>query len=555
MREICIPPRTLRETCITSLRSAVDSRRSAVIGHLSFILLFSLFTSLSAQNELPVNHELWEEKDRLIQMNEIPVFTALKPIPDILYFARIHKDTTLNSPPVVKQRAWIYRKLFMEDLIKIHSQELNFRLNPLLSFDLAHDNNLNSLVYRNTRGIRLDGNAGQILSFTSSFYENQATFPQYVSQKIATSLVIPGQGYYKTLGKNGYDFAWAEGNLSILAAKNLILEIGYGKRFFGEGYRSLLLSDYSFVYPYAGYWWTYGNWFISAEVHSYVQSLTPVTFDSDRFPAKTATLHFIGYKWDHFQLALMESNMYANPDSLGKFHWQAEFLNPIPFVNSIANRGNNMFGLNMKLYVSHSFQLYAQLAIDELDWNRLSVWSSIKNKNGIQIGGKYFNPFNIENLYFQFEYNQVRPYMYSSENPAEAYTHYNEPLAHPLGANFKEIITIANYRKARWFFDAHFAYSLSGLDNNNSNWGSDIFLSDRSAQLGYPSDGNYIAQGVRSQLLNSDLKISYILNPKNTLNFSVGYQHRSQSSSLSRNITDFIYLSLRTSLNNLYYDF
>ena len=150
---------------------------------------------------------------------------------------------------------------------------------------MGHDNNLNSPVYRNTRGVRIDGNASQFLSFTSSFYENQATFPQYISQKIASSLVIPSQGYYKPYGNKGYDFAWVEGNLSILAAKNLILEIGYGKRFFGEGYRSLLLSDYSFVYPYAGYRWTSGNWFVSAEVHSYVQSLNITSFDSERFPA------------------------------------------------------------------------------------------------------------------------------------------------------------------------------------------------------------------------------------------------------------------------------
>lgn len=510
---------------------------------------------LAAQDALPINHELWMEKDRLIQMNAIPVFTALKPIPDVLYFAKIYRDSSLNSDPGQKGKSWLYRKLFTEDLVRLNSDELNLRINPLLSLDLGHDNNLNYPTYINTRGIRIDGNTGQMLSFTTSFYENQAVFPEYISQKIASSFVVPGQGLQKAFGLHGYDFAWAEGNLSILAAKNLIFEIGYGKRFFGDGYRSLLLSDYSFDYPYVGYRWTSHRFFVSAEVHSYVQSMNLSLFDTERFPAKTSTLHFIGYNWDHFQISLMESNMYANPDTFGKFHWQPEFLNPLPFINSIANRGNNLLGLNIKLSINKSVQLYGQLAIDELDWNQLSAWSSTKNKNGIQIGAKCFNAFNAENLYLQIEYNQVRPYTYASINPVEAYTNYNEPLAHPLGANFKELITIANYRKARWMFDAHLAYAISGLDQNNSNWGSNIFLSENTAQLGYPSEGNYITQGVRTEILNSSAKISYIINPVSTLNISLGYQYRSQFSSLGNSKTNFFYISLRTSLNNLYYDF
>jgi hypothetical protein len=519
------------------------------------ILLISISSKLLAQDALPVNHEFWIEKDRLIQLNKIPVITALKPIPDILYFAKVNTDSAKFSAGSNVQRSWLYRKLFLEDLVRVKSDELNLRLNPLLSFDIGHDNNLKQTVYRNTRGVRIDGSTGDLLSFTSSFYENQAVFPQYISQQIINNLVVPGQGLPKILTKNGYDFAWAEGNLSFLPLKNLVLEIGYGKRFFGEGYRSLLLSDYAFVYPYVSYRWTSGRFFIASEVHSYVQSMNLNLFDSERFPSKTATLHFLGYRWDKFQFSIMESNMYANPDSLGRFHWQAELLNPLPFINSLANRGNNMFGINLKVYLMKSVQLYAQLALDELDWKHLSAWSSIKNRTGVQAGIKYFDVFSIQNLYVQLEYNQVRPYTYAANNPAEAYTHYNEPLAHPLGANFREFLTIANYKKERWQVDAHFAYSVSGLDNNNSNWGSNIFLGDQSAQLGNPSDGNYIGQGIHNQLLNSNIKISYILNPKSTLNISMGYQYRSQSSSLLKSRTDFIYISLRTSLNNLYYDF
>ena len=229
--------------------------------------------------------------------------------------------------------------------------------------------------------------------------------------------------------------------------------------------------------------------------------------------------------------------MYADPDTLGKFRWRPEFINPIPFLNSLANNGNSMLGFNMKFSPYKNFQLYSQLLLDELDWQRFSDYSSIKNKTGFQLGTKFFNAFNISNLYLQFEYNQVRPYTYSAQNPVEAYTHYNEPLAHPLGANFREFLGKMNFRKVRWQFDAGCSFAVKGADAAGTNWGSDIFLNDHTAQLGFPSSGNYISQGVRTELINSSLKLSYILNPKSTLNISLGYQHHSQSSSLIKNST------------------
>jgi hypothetical protein len=374
------------------------------------IVSYLISGNIAAQDGLPINHELWQEKERVIQRNMIPVFTCLKPVPDKLYFSDFLSDTIPNSISAQKKESWLYRKLFKEDLIYVNKDELQFRINPLLDLNLGKEKGSSDLLYRNTRGIRIEGNTSQIITFSSAFYENQAVFPAFIEQKIHDNSVVPGQGLPKVFGKKGKDFAWAEGNLSAKPLKNLILEMGYGKRFFGDGYRSLLLSDYSFVYPYVGYRWCDGNLFMASEVHSYIIPESPLIINSKRFPGKTATLHFLGYQFGHWQISLAETNMYANPDSSGKFHWQAEFFNPLPLINSLAGRGNSMFGLNVRCIPTALLQLYGQFLMDEYDWNHPGKWQSVKNKTGIQLGVKWFEAFTLSHFYIQAEYNEVRPY-------------------------------------------------------------------------------------------------------------------------------------------------
>ena len=56
-----------------------------------------------------------------------------------------------------------------------------------------------------------------------------------------------------------------------------------------------------------------------------------------------------------------------------------------------------------------------------------------------KLGGKYFDAFTVKNLDLQGEMNMVRPYTYTHYDSTANYTHYNQPLAHPLGAGFAEV--------------------------------------------------------------------------------------------------------------------
>ncbi|MGZ3920767.1 MAG: hypothetical protein ACXVC7_10760, partial [Bacteroidia bacterium] len=59
-----------------------------------------------------------------------------------------------------------------------------------------------------------------------------------------------------------------------------------------------------------------------------------------------------------------------------------------------------------------------------------------------------------------------------------------------------------------------------------------------------------------NQLMN--LKFGYLVNPSYNLNIALGYTYRNQNFSNFNNLsnqTNYIYLALKTSFYNLYYDF
>ena len=56
----------------------------------------------------------------------------------------------------------------------------------------------------------------------------------------------------------------------------------------------------------------------------------------------------------------------------------------------------------------------------------------------------------------------VRPYTYAHHNPQQNYAHYNQPLAHPLGANFSEFLVMANYKYKRWQLDGKLIFAKYG---------------------------------------------------------------------------------------------
>ena len=62
----------------------------------------------------------------------------------------------------------------------------------------------------------------------------------------------------------------------------------------------------------------------------------------------------------------------------------------------------------------------------------------------------------------------------------------------------------------RIFIRAQISYARYGADNDTTDYGKNILLSDRNASLIYT---NKITQGVVTTLKYADIRVSYLLNP------------------------------------------
>ena len=226
-------------------------------------------------------------------------------------------------------------------------------------------------------------------------------------------------------------------------------------------------------------------------------------------------------------------------------------MRPVEF--SVGSPDNAMLGLNLSVIVGRHNVLYGQLVLDEFKFEEIKAgngwWG---NKQGFQLGFKAYEVMGLKNLYFQTEFNWVRPYMYSHKTTLKNYGHYNQSLAHPFGANFWESVNFIRYNYKRFFFNYQFIYSIYGEDPEGMNYGKDIYKSYDDRVQDYD---NYVGQGIETKLLYHNISASWLINPAYNLNITIGYINRNLKTNTNTHTTNYFYLGLKTSIGNNYYDF
>lgn len=455
---------------------------------------------------------------------------------------------------------WLGGKLLNENLANVKHPDYQFIFNPILDLRLGQDNIRAENLFVNTRGLQFGVRLGENFIFYSDFYENQAQFPGYLNRAITETNVVPGQGIPKTFGKNGgRDYAYVNGYFDFQANKFLNFRLGYGKNFWGDGYRSLLLSDNAFNYPYLRMSTTF--WKIKyVNLFTQMLDINDVGAD-DTYIRKYVTSHILSAEiTPKLSVALFESTIYH--DSTGTRGYDLNYLNPFILYRPVefalsSGGGNVILGGNVKYELTNNLYAYGQVLLDEFLLDEFfggeGWWG---NKYSFQIGFKSFNTF-VPNLMIQSEFNYVRPYTYTHGVTYQNYGHYNQGLAHPLGANFMESVSLLRYRYKRFFFETQIMYAVQGKDRPNVNLGSDIYLSNDTREQ---SKGNEILQGIQATTLLADTKLGILINPSSNLRFELGYLYRKftpdlETASLFNETTHYFHVGLVTRLNNQYYDF
>ena len=117
--------------------------------------------------------------------------------------------------------------------------------------------------------------------------------------------------------------------------------------------------------------------------------------------------------------------------------------------------------------------------------------------------------FGIPNLTLQAENNNTAAYTYSSDTRLQAYSNYNEPLAHPSGANFNEVIGIINYKYKRVFTQAKINLINSDIIGGN------IFISENNPPPFVDEEGNLLSTpNIDTKLTNWFMFNSLLSSPK-----------------------------------------
>ena len=130
-------------------------------------------------------------------------------------------------------------------LFEVHVKDCDLAINPVLQFVGSKENNNSETLFLNTRGVRVRGRIANKIGFESYLSDNQERDPLYVQDWEKKFQSLPGEGYYKYFKTTGYDYFDASGYFTFGVTKYIDVSFGYDKNFIGNGYRSLLLSDFS----------------------------------------------------------------------------------------------------------------------------------------------------------------------------------------------------------------------------------------------------------------------------------------------------------------------
>ncbi len=472
-------------------------------------------------------------------------------------------DTLTEFLHAVKgRRNNAFERLYNFEMGKIGNDKNHIIITPTIDFEAGLNSRTSGATGGGAVGLNVTADLGKQFSFGGYGRFSQYSFPDYLEHEISRLHVSPACGYAVQSSLGGHYFwDWdVYANYSFMKYFNL--EAGMGRNFWGDGYRSFFLSDQSFSYPYIKL--TTSVWHIKyinlyAQLKDLRNSNTGIW---SRMDNKYGSFHFL--TWDvskRVNIGFFEAIIWQNADSSMRRGFDINYLNPLIFYRpvefSIGSPDNSLMGFSAKVKVGKKSFFYGQFMLDDIIWgefssgsiNRIKHWlhpgDSVgnygywTNKQAWQLGFTSYDIFKIKGLDIQIEYNAARPYTFSHRRPEVNYTHYNEPLAHPAGANFHEILGFIKYSYKKYFFQCEGRYLLNGLDTNGTHYGSNIL--QPTFDTYYPEYqnipvqqyGNSIGQGLKCQTFLLSIKATRMIIPSLNLRAEAMLMFRQQQTSLS----------------------
>jgi hypothetical protein len=384
---------------------------------------------------------------------------------------------------------------------------------------------------------------GKKLQFETAFIENQSVFISYLSNDVKATKDVLGQGRWKTFKTNGYDYAMASGVVHWKPSRFFELYAGHGKQKIGNGYRSFILSDQAFNYPYARFDFNIDRIKLKyTTTYAMLMNLTPTVNTTAHTPFGTEVLlQKKPFSWQYISwaphwrlnLGFFQGIVWAPSNERNHLDIDPGFFNPLvginPAVYGFQRSPKVLLGMDLNVKITEDLHLYSQAVTD----GKKSILSG-QIGGGLQTGFKYYNAFGARNLFLQGEFNMYRNYLYSinSFNTSSVYTQYNRLLTLPTYlSDGNELVGIAAYRYKRVMLQAKGNFLMYYADFKQANY-----------------------------LTSMDARISCIINSHMNMNISAGVQGRNLNTTKHKNpvakgvFNELLYISFKTSLYNIYTD-
>lgn len=441
--------------------------------------------------------------------------------------------------------------LFKKHLLEFKGDNYYLTISPILELSRGKDylDSNERQLFQNTRGFYVEADLTEKFSFMTSFYENQSRNSRYESTYYSSigelypsskdssyhrqNAVIPGAARTKVFKGDGFDYAYAIGNIVYRPFGMLTLTAGNNQQFIGEGYRSLILSDNSCPSPYFRadlkkgplhytYYRARGLNLLRRPLSSTVESY---------YEAKGISVNYLNYQpVEQLQIALFDAGIWSRGDSLHSESLNPMYYNPVPGIAGFLIDDQDLLsliGLNVGYQIHPNNRLYGQLVLN----------SQKTNLPAFQLGCRNYNLLKISDLFLQLEYNHIPSGLYSSSNPRLNYSSYNLPLGHVKGDGFDEFVVRVGYSYKRAYLQAksnyyqlnkHLPNSLLAVYNINETVTGSIFL--------------------------QEVEIGYRFNKKMNLNVFLNLIYRSATNHPDLDAT-LLNFGLRTGITNRYTDF
>lgn len=522
----------------------------------SICFIFISVLCFSQQDFLPMHHEVKSFYETHLNKLDVNFHSCVRPYNrrEVLLTGA---DSMLVSFDDFQQKLHLSKNYFYgNELMDSSSKKFNFIALPLVNAGYGKYLSSDTSFMQGGAGAMLNIEIKNKLAFYGEVFTDNSSYPVYQGIFSDSTNIIPAFGYAHETG-NGYSYTNMSGYASYTPHKYFNFRSGYGKNFFGDGYRSMLLSDNSYNYPYLCV--TTAFWRVKyVNLFAMMNDIRGSNGNPSQFKRKYVSMHFLNWNISRrVSLGIFESIVWQAKDTLLNRQFDVNYLNPFIFFRpveySLGSSDNALMGLNLKVKITDNYLIYGQALIDEFLLSQIKADSGWwANKYAFQVGAKFLEPLKIKNLQIQTEFNTARPFTYSHGATLQNYAHYNAPLAHPLGSNFKESVTFIRYSWKKFQFENQTNFSVYGTDSSSLSYGGDVYQSYNNRAQDYH---NFIGQGLKNELFFNKFTASWILIPSVNLRLFVSHTYRQLKNENVTKTDNFLHIGISTRLWNSYTDY